>query len=47
MEAVGSEVIIALAIPLLALGSLLAYNWRNITQYVRSQFSPEIRIEEN
>jgi hypothetical protein len=47
MEAVGSEVIVALMIPFLAIGAIIAVNWKNIKDYIHQQLSPDVRIEEN
>jgi len=47
MEGVGSEVIIALAIPFVAMTSIFLYYRNQIGDYLKYQFSNDVRIEEN
>lgn len=44
MEGVGSEVILALSVPLIAIVSLVVYNWKDFVTYTRSQLTNEVRI---
>ena len=47
MEAVGSEVIVALSIPLVAMTALVFYYRGQIVNYLKYQLSNDVRIEEN
>ena len=44
VEAVGGEVLVALAIPILTVASILFYYWPTIAAFFRRQLVDEVRI---
>jgi hypothetical protein len=47
MEAVGTEVIIAILIPIAAIAGIIAWNWKDVKTFMQTQVDPRVRIEEN
>ena len=47
MEAVGSEVFIALFIPIATVVGIIIWKWKDIKAFFRYQLDPRVRIEEN
>ena len=44
MEAIGSEVLFVISVPLIALSALITYYWQPIYHYLKAQFTTEVRI---